>query len=144
MLFDYSKAPTATREQIRIRISVGKAWMESKNPVTWWAAAKDAIPASCSSHGAVSLLVETMWSGPEWFNTRDRAADYRQTIDQVNELRRALDIIETQPGVDKLKIAFVGHHFGAMFGEVLASVDGRPCGYACQAGTSAWSKWYLY
>lgn len=93
--------------------------------------------------GTVSLLVETMWSDPEWFMKRTQADDYKNTVRQVKELRRALDVLLAQPGVDPKRIAYVGHDFGAMCGAVLAGVDRRPRFYALQAGTSEFSHWYL-
>jgi fermentation-respiration switch protein FrsA (DUF1100 family) len=39
--------------------------------------------------------------------------------------------------------AYVGHDFGAMYGAVLAGVDGRPRAWALQAGTTSLSLWYL-
>ncbi len=92
--------------------------------------------------GATSLLIETMWSDPAWFGKRDRAKDYDESIRQVRELRRALDVLATQ-NVDRARIAYVGHDFGAMYGAVLAGVDQRVKAWALQAGTTAFSLWYL-
>ena len=43
--------------------------------------------------GAVSLLVDAMWSAPEWFGKRVPEKDYENSIRQVIELRRALDLL---------------------------------------------------
>ena len=43
----------------------------------------------------------------------------------MKDLRRALDVLLAQPGVDPKRIAYVGHDFGAMYGAVLAGVDRR-------------------
>jgi dienelactone hydrolase len=93
-------------------------------------------------YGVVSLLPETMWSEPEWFRKRNREQDLQNSIRQVKELRRALDVLSGQPGVRQM--AYVGHDFGAMFGAVLAGVDRRPMAYALQAGTPRFGDWYLY
>lgn len=93
--------------------------------------------------GAVCLLIETMWSDPKWFNTRDRGADYRNSIDAVRNLRRALDMLLSIPDVDSARVAYVGHDFGAMYGAVLAGVDHRPKAWALQAGTVSFSDWFL-
>jgi fermentation-respiration switch protein FrsA (DUF1100 family) len=93
--------------------------------------------------GTVSLLVETIWSDPEWFIKRTQADDYKNTVRQVKELRRAVDVLLAQPGVDPKRVAYVGHDFGAMCGSVLAGIDKRPRFYALQAGTSDFSHWYL-
>src|SRR4051794_7982235 len=94
--------------------------------------------------GVVSLLPETMWSEPKWFPARNRADDYDASVRSVKELRRALDVLLRQPGVDKKRVALVGHDFGAMYGAVLITVDRRPTVYALQAFTNEMSHWYLY
>lgn len=94
--------------------------------------------------GVVSLLPETMWSEPKWFPTRNRANDYDASVRSVKELRRALDLLISQPGVDQQRVAFVGHDFGAMYGAVLMTCDKRPTLYALQAFTDTMSHWYLY
>lgn len=93
--------------------------------------------------GVTSLLIETMWSDPEWFKKRNRDEDYDSSIAQVKELRRALDLLAAQKTVDRGRMAYVGHDFGAMYGAVLAGVDRRPRAWALQAGTTSFSLWYL-
>jgi outer membrane protein assembly factor BamB/dienelactone hydrolase len=94
--------------------------------------------------GVTSLLVETPWSNPEWFEKRDAARDYETSVAEVKDLRRALDVLLAQPGVDKSRVAYVGHDFGAMYGAVLAGVDKRPQSFALQAGTGSFPDWFLY
>lgn len=93
--------------------------------------------------GATSLLIETMWSEPEWFPKRDRSKDFDESIRQVRELRRALQVLLAQPGVDPQRVAYVGHDFGAMYGAVLAGIDRRVHAWALQAGTTSFSDWFL-
>ena len=94
--------------------------------------------------GVVSLLPETMWSPFEWFDERDRDHDYDATVSQTVDLRRALDVLLAQPGVDARRVAVVGHDFGGMFGAVLAGVDGRAQSYVIAASTPRFADWYLY
>jgi dienelactone hydrolase len=94
--------------------------------------------------GVVSLLPATMWSDFEWFRKRKREEDVRNSIAQLKELRRAMDLLLAQPGVDPKRIAYVGHDFGAMFGAVMAGVDRRAFAYALQAGTPEFANWYLF
>ncbi|MBC8166573.1 MAG: dienelactone hydrolase family protein [Bryobacteraceae bacterium] len=94
--------------------------------------------------GVVSLLPATMWSDFEWFRKRKREDDLANSLTQLKELRRALDLLLAQPGVNPKRVAFVGHDFGAMFGAVLAGVDRRPVAYALQAGTTSFTNWYLF
>jgi outer membrane protein assembly factor BamB/dienelactone hydrolase len=97
-----------------------------------------------AARGAVSLLVETMWSDPAWFRARDSAKDYDHSVEQVRALRRALDVLLARPDVDPARVAYVGHDFGAMYGAVLAGVDPRvTAGVALQAGTTSFADWFL-
>lgn len=94
--------------------------------------------------GVVSLLIDTLWSKPDYFPTRDPANDFESSLAQVRELRRALDLLLKQPGVDPKRVAYVGHDFGAMYGAVLAGVDHRPSAFALIAGTKSFSDWFLF
>jgi dienelactone hydrolase len=94
--------------------------------------------------GAGSLLIETMWSDPAWFRARDVSKDYENSLRQVRDLRRAMDVLLSRPGVDRKRVAYVGHDFGAMYGAVMAGVDPRvTAGYALQAGTTSFADWFL-
>ena len=99
--------------------------------------------------GATSLLLDAMWStvttgGADWFaRVRTTGTDYADSIEQVIELRRALDLLLAQPDVDPNRIAYVGHDFGAMYGAVLSGVDPRPRYYVLMAGTTTFAQWYL-
>ncbi|MBC5809412.1 MAG: hypothetical protein GIW95_00925 [Candidatus Eremiobacteraeota bacterium] len=97
-----------------------------------------------AKHGVVSLLVDMPWSQQNWFaNNRAPATDYADTIAQVVTLRRALDCLETVPGVDTMRIAYVGHDFGAMDGALLLAVDERPRYAVLVAPTLSFWEWYL-
>lgn len=111
---------------------------------------KEAVELSRA--GVVSLLPDCFWtmtpdrwSGPEdygWATDADydRALCIKQTVD----LRRALDVLLDQPGVDFDRVAYVGHDFGAMFGALLAGVEDRIGQYVLLAGTCAFSDWFVY
>ncbi|MDB5432574.1 MAG: dipeptidyl aminopeptidase/acylaminoacyl-peptidase-like protein [Caulobacter sp.] len=105
----------------------------------------DGDAAKLAVHGVTSLLVDAMWADPKWFDTmgKDAASDYRRTVGQVVELRRALDLLTARPGVDPTRIAYVGHDFGAMMGQLLAGVDSRPKVFVFMAGTATLPEWYL-
>jgi dienelactone hydrolase len=100
--------------------------------------------AEMAKRGAISLLVETMWSHHDWFIKRTQADDMPNSIRQVVELRAATDLLLSQPGVDPLRFAYVGHDFGAMYGITMGSVDPRPSHYVLMAATPRFSDWYLY
>lgn len=97
-----------------------------------------------AGQGVVSLLVETMWSDRDWFIKRTQAEDLQNSIEQVVELRQAMDLLLAEPGVDPNRFAYVGHDFGAMYGVVMGAVDPRPTAYVLMAGTPRFPEWYLY
>ena len=97
-----------------------------------------------AERGAMSLLIETVWSDRDWFIKRTQDDDRRTSIEQIVELRRAMDLLLGQPGVDPKRLAYVGHDFGAMYGVVMGSIDPRPSCYALMAGAPRLSDWFLY
>ncbi len=97
-----------------------------------------------AGEGAMSLLIETMWSDREWFLKRTQADDWADSVHQTVELRRAMDLLLSQAGADPARFAYVGHDFGAMYGVVAGSVDARPTCYVFMAGTPRFPDWYLY
>jgi dienelactone hydrolase len=103
----------------------------------------DAI--ALARRGATSISVDALWSKRGWFGGTGRSAekDYRDTVNQVIDLRRALDLLLKQPNVDRNRIAFVGHDFGGMVGALLSAVDRRPQYYVFMAVTPKFSDWYL-
>lgn len=97
-----------------------------------------------AQHGVMSLLIETMWSDREWFLKRTQAGDFDASVRQTIELRRAMDLLLSQPGAESSQFAYVGHDFGAMYGIVAGSVDARPTAYVLMAGTTRFPDWFLY
>ncbi len=94
--------------------------------------------------GAVCLLVETLWSDPDFFLKRTQAEDIQNSIEELANIRRAIDLILSQPGVDAGRFALVGHDFGGMYGVVAGSLDRRPTHYVVMAATPRFPDWYLY
>ena len=97
-----------------------------------------------AERGVTSLLIDTPWSLPTYFRTRTRAEDYTRSLQQVRDLRRALDVLAAQPGIDRTRFAYVGHDFGAMYGSITAAVDPRVTHFVFMAGTASFSDWFLY
>jgi dienelactone hydrolase len=99
-----------------------------------------------ANDGFTSLLVETMWSSPEWFRTRDRARDLAASQEQIADLRRALEFLRRQPGVDPKRVAVVGHDFGGMYGPAMASVAGADKlsvqAWVIMAATPRFGDWF--
>ena len=94
--------------------------------------------------GVVSLLVDTMWAKPNWYEDRVPEEDFAHSVRQVIELRRAMDLLLSRPGVDPQRIALVGHDYGAMHGIVMGGVDRRAKTYVLMAGTPHFIDWALY
>jgi dienelactone hydrolase len=118
-------------------------WFEPPKPTS---SRKEFLPDAIdlAADGVVSLLVDTMWSDPDWFTSRDPESDLGHSIEQVKELRRALDILASRPGVDSSRLIYVGHDFGAMYGAIVAGVDAaRLKAFVFMAGTQSFSDWFL-
>ncbi len=94
--------------------------------------------------GLTSLLVETPWSDPQWYDKRDVTRDYENLVQEVKELRRALDVLAAQPRVDRKRLALVGHDFGAMYGILMAAAEKRVSAVALQAFAGRFGDWFLY
>lgn len=93
--------------------------------------------------GTVSLLVEGMWANPQWWEGRKLEGDLAEGVNQVIELRRAMDLLLSQPDIDAGRVAVVGHDFGAMYGSIAAALDGRAKTFVFAAPTPRMSNWYL-
>lgn len=99
--------------------------------------------AGLSRFGVTSLLIDAMWSAPGWFGKGRFEDDFDASVKQVVEIRKALDVLMAQPGVDPKRVAFVGHDFGAMYGVLAGAADRRPKTYVLMAATATFSEWYL-
>jgi dienelactone hydrolase len=94
--------------------------------------------------GAVCLLIETLWSDPDFFIKRTQADDILNSMEEVVNIRRAMDLLLSQPDVDSARFAYVGHDFGGMYGVLAGSLDQRPKHYVIMAATPRFPDWYLY
>ena len=97
-----------------------------------------------AGRGVVSLLVDMMWAEPKWYENRVPEEDFARSVRQVIELRRAMDLLLVQPGVDLKRVAFVGHDFGAMYGAVASGLDRRAKTYVFMAGIPHFIDWFLF
>lgn len=94
-------------------------------------------------HGIVSLLVDTPWSEPTWFRTRQPDNDVTFSTAQVKRIQRAVDVLASLDRVDPGRLGLVGHDFGAMYGAIVAGLDRRITTFAFVAGTAKFADWFL-
>lgn len=94
--------------------------------------------------GAVCLLIETLWSDPDFFLKRTQEGDLQNSVEEVVNTRRAMDLLTSQPTIDLKRFAYVGHDFGGMYGVLAGSLDQRPTHYVVMAATPRFPDWYLY
>lgn len=95
--------------------------------------------------GGVALLVSTFWSVPGgYYDQRRWQDDVTNTLNQVRDLRRALQLFREQPGVAKNSMAYVGHDYGAVFGAIMAPLEPQLKTWVLAAATGEISHWYLY
>jgi dienelactone hydrolase len=94
--------------------------------------------------GAVCLSIETLWSDRDFFLKRTQEDDVQNSVEEVLNIRRAMDLVLSQPNVDPKRFAYVGHDFGGMYGVLTGSLDPRPTHYVIMASTPRFSDWYLY
>jgi dipeptidyl aminopeptidase/acylaminoacyl peptidase len=94
-----------------------------------------------AKRGVVSLLPTRLFPGVA--NPIDWRTDRQSIVDQTAQLRRGLDVLLAQPGVDAGRVAFVGHDYGAMDGALLAAVDRRLKAVVLMAPDATWSNWFF-
>lgn len=94
--------------------------------------------------GAVCLSIETLWSDRDFFLKRTQEEDMQNSMEEVVNIRRAIDLLLSEPNVDLKRFAYVGHDFGGMYGVLAGSLDQRPTHYVVMASTPRFPDWYLY
>lgn len=94
-----------------------------------------------AEEGTVSLLIQGYFP---WLEAPvDGPTDRQQVIDQVIEVRRALDLLLSRPPVDAQRLAYVGHDYGAMHGAIVAGLENRVDTYILIAGMGNFGDWSL-
>jgi dienelactone hydrolase len=94
--------------------------------------------------GAACLLIETLWSDPDFFLKRTQTDDVQNSVEEVVNIRQAMDLLLSYSNVDAKRFAYVGHDFGGMYGVLAGSLDQRPNHYVIMAATPRFPDWYLY
>ncbi|MCE7990496.1 MAG: hypothetical protein HEP71_00895 [Roseivirga sp.] len=97
-----------------------------------------------ASRGVVSLLIDAMWAEPGWYENRALEEDYENSIKQVIEMRRAMDLLMSRENVDQDRVAYVGHDYSGMYGSIAAGVEPRAKTYVFIAVTSSLTDWAFF
>jgi dienelactone hydrolase len=94
-----------------------------------------------ADHSVLSILIQGYfpWTESPVSGEKDR----KQVIDQTIDLRRAIDVLLMQPGIDNERIAFIGHDYGAMFGSIMAGIDKRVIACVLVTGMGNFGDWSL-
>lgn len=94
-----------------------------------------------AKRGTVSLLIQGYF--PWTIQPINGETDRQRVIDETIEVRRALDLLMLQTNVDRKRIGYVGHDYGAMYGSILSGVDKRVRTYVFVAGMGNFGDWSL-
>jgi len=93
--------------------------------------------------GVVSLLLDAAWAHGGVLWNRDLQHDRDASIKQVIDIRRAVDVLVAQPGIDVKRLALVGHDFGSMYSAIVLGVDHRFKAAVLMAGTIRLTDWFI-
>jgi dienelactone hydrolase len=91
--------------------------------------------------GTVSLLIQGYF--PWAVAPKDGETDRQRIIDETVEVRRALDLLISQPRVDRKRIGYVGHDYGAMYGAIVSGLEHRVKTFVFMAAMSNFGDWSL-
>jgi dienelactone hydrolase len=92
-------------------------------PATWFAA-----------RGAIQLLPDDPFERNPQLNNASDSKQLAAVAQQVIDLRRAVDLLQSRPDVDRKRIAFTGLSFGAIQGAFLAGTEPRIKAFDLQSG----------
>jgi dienelactone hydrolase len=93
-----------------------------------------------AQRGVVSVLPQGYFPWvPDPVGTED---DVTMVRDQVKAMHAALDRLIATHGVDRTRIAVVGHDYGAMYGSLIADRDHRVAALVMEAADSTWCNWF--
>jgi dienelactone hydrolase len=92
--------------------------------------------------GVVSLLIDAPMVRPDYKEKSSKddplgwaEQESENERQEIVDLRRGLDLLISRQQVDRHRIAYVGHSFGAHAGAILAGVEKRICCFVLMAGS---------
>lgn len=93
-----------------------------------------------AARGAVTMTITSPFERPDAPPIPGGLAGIQKqrdlTIQAIVDLRRAVDVLQARPDVDRRRIGFVGWSSGARMGALLASAEHRIRAYVLQSGGS--------
>lgn len=92
-------------------------------PATWLAA-----------RGAISLVVDDPFERNPQLNFASIPVQNAAIVQQIVDLRRSIDLLQSRPDVDPKRLGFMGLSFGAIQGAILSGVDPRIRAFDLQSG----------
>jgi dienelactone hydrolase len=93
-----------------------------------------------AGRGVTSLLVQGTLP---WLQRPSSIARDVPLIEaQVRMLRRAVDLLLAQPGVDPARLVAVGHDFGGMYETLAFGADARISALVLMTPTARWADWF--
>lgn len=100
--------------------------------------------ATLAPLGLLSLLIDAPYLRPvEWQPYRDSPHRLKdEDIQLVADIRRGVDLLVSQPGVDAGRLGYVGHSLGATRGGIVAAVEKRIKAFALMAGSASLAGMY--
>ena len=102
----------------------------------------EAVALAAGRAHVVSLLPQLTFPfalGPVG-DVRDRD----NIVEQVVQIRRGLDLLDSRSDVDPARIAVVGHDYGAMYATLVAAVDrNRVRSAVVMAADATWANWFV-
>lgn len=114
-------------------------WLEGGSPTSNRTEFLDEARA-LAQRGVTSLLVQGTLP---WLERPSSIAHDLPLIEaEVRMLRRAVDLLLAQPGVDPARIAAVGHDFGGMYETLLFGADERISALVLMTPTARWADWF--
>lgn len=120
-------------------------WYEPESPTSNRTQFIDEAVMMAREYGVIALLPEVNWEEPMWYRGgRSLDTDYDDSVRQVINLRRAIDVLLAQSGADVERLAVVGHDFGGMYASPLAAADRRARAYVIIAAASDFNRWMLF
>ncbi|HST26002.1 MAG TPA: dienelactone hydrolase family protein [Gaiellaceae bacterium] len=90
-----------------------------------------------TARGAVALVMDDPFDRDPALRTASDARRRAAIVQEVVDLRRAVDVLQSRPYVDPKRIAFVGFSLGARVGALLAGTEHRIKAFDLESGRGA-------